>query len=395
MTTTERKLGVSIVLSVVSFAIAIGVGLYVYKFLWAALSPEEFSLWFIAFELSQFLLLLDLGFSHKFIASNGKKKTDFFSDRLNELRFVLLGAGGVAVMAFLVVSYFVTGWPESLRISFFLLAGSLLLNLAGYAETSVLRIQLRNNEIYLISIASQLCFMGILLFLPAPEGIRIGVAVIFRSAFVYIAQVVRVKRPYLPKWSMVNHFGGAVVAINLAYFILFMLDAAILGATVMAATSIAAILALRKYFDLLRAMWDSILPNLYVRFSMGNDSKIYYSAVLACASSYAIAVVFAGPIISIWLPGFLLDSTAFIGLGVSVFAVTLFRMTTLRAFYKNSLNWRAFLVGGVFVKILFSITLVVFNSNISYSYLIQGVILIFLVVFLGAQQKDGALGKPN
>ena len=374
-----RRLGTTVALSIFSFGTALGVGLYVYRFLWKNLAPNEFSTWFVIFELSQFLLLLDFGFTHKFIAHSKRMVLNESVEALNGLRFVLFVSAIAAAVGLLVITTFVETKNSYLNISFVCLSFSLFFNMLGYAETAALRVQQKNNEINIIAIASQVLFILLIFIYSYNASLAIGIAVLSRSFFVYAVQIFRVNQKYAPRWYKKNHFGGPVVVINLAYFILFMLDAALLNVSLISTAIIAVFLVVKKYFDLLRALWDSILPNFYTRFLEDNDSRTYYFIVVLCAGSYILSVLLATWIIPIWLGLFAVEFKLYLAVGLSFFGISIFRISTIRMYYKKNLNWKLIIGISIIVKLVFSAMIISEHSDTSHAYLVQGLLLMGLI----------------
>lgn len=388
MKEVESNLSKGIALSGASFAITIVVGLYVYKHLWIHLDQKEFYLWFLAFEVSQFLLLADLGFTHKFIVRAMNKPKEEVLKQLNELRFLMLMAATVTTGIFGCVVLWIGNSTNSLNWSLTCLGLSLFLTLVSYSETAALRAQSRNIEINIITIISQSIFVFALVFLPFPASISIGLAVFIRSALIYLLQLVRLRMTYAPRFGGLHYFGGEIVAINVSYFILFMLDTLFMGITVAAAAYLATILIVRKYFDLVRALWENLLPNLYVKFAEHN-TNIYPKLIALSFFSYGAAACLANQIIPIWLIGFSSELLTYLALGLSYWTLTFFRTSSLRQFYKNSLSWKSFVATAVIAKMIFLAIVFSFqeDAGIQAAYFAQGVFILACVYYINIKAQ--------
>jgi len=389
MTSDVRRLGSDALLSIFAFLFSVVIGLYVYRLLWGSLTSNEFSSWFLIFEISQFLLLFDFGFTHKFILECKDVNALGFKTKLNGLRFILLLAAVVASMALLSVVVIYGRNAERLQSSYIFLSLSIIFTLLSYAETAALRVGFRNKSISIITIISQAIFISILFFLSDNMPFAIGVAVFSRSAFVYLSQIYVLGQGYEPKWVKGSYFGGGAVAINFSYFILFMLDVAIFNMTVLDASDIAILLVVKKYFDMLRALWDNVLPNMYARFARGGGGGVYIILTVFCFLSYIIAAFMAGWIIPVWITGFAAGYSVYSAFCLSFFGVTLFRVVSLKMFYKEKLNWK-FMVGIVVaIKSVFTIILIFGQAKVNAAYLAQGVLLITTMITIDIKQSKG------
>lgn len=379
----KDKLAINVLLSTLSLGVSIGVGLYSYRYLWGGLSTKDFSTWFMMFEISQFLLLADMGFSHKFISKKIDPESKEFLDELNNLRLFLFTSGFVAAFIFGIVCFFYSQKIQYLIFSFILLGASLFVNILSYAETAALRVSTKNNEIYIISLFSQLLFMVIITgFSSKLAPLMIGCAVFFRSLTVFICQTLVLNKKYLPKYIKGNYFSISIVAINAAYFILFMLDIFIVGLTPINLGGVAILVSTRKYYDLVRTFWDSVLPNLYSRFLQKNDSKFYFATLFFCGLSFFCAVPIASVVLPIWLPNFKGDLKLNIALAISTFSISIFRLISIRMYYKKQLKWHFFLSFAVFIKIAFLLILMISIQDVYIAYFVQGILIIFFVLLI-------------
>ncbi|WP_284186356.1 hypothetical protein [Zoogloea oryzae] len=382
MSSDVKRFGVDALVSVCAFFLSVFIGLYVYRLLWSALSPDEFSAWFLVFEVSQFLLLLDLGFSHRFIADFKDGHAEGLVDRLNGLRCVLLLIGIVAfIVILLVVSFFGVG-SERLKTSYILLGLSIALTLSGYAETAALRVQRKNRQISFLAVFSQILFLCVLIFFKENIAFGVGVAVFVRAFVTFVSQVRLVQIPYRPIFHSSSYLGGEVVAINLAYFSLFMIDALLFGLSSIPAVVIAGLLVVKKYFDLLRSLWDNVLPNAYSRFGEGAADGLLKIIYWSCAVSYFFASACSGWLIPFWMEGFKSDPILSLSLGFSFFAVSLFRVFTLRMYYLGRARSRFALVVALSAKFVFALALIFHLLDVFAAYLVQGLIIMsFLYLY--------------
>jgi len=223
-----RKIHAGMVYSALSFLLSIAISFYIYKFLWSKIDRPLFVAWFAVFEISQFLLLLDLGFTHTFVRRYIKSPDVEIRQYLPDLRGTLILSGIVAAGLLLVLAAKIGSLTRLTVLPYSFLAASILLTLASYAETATLRIKLKFKELYLINIFSNLTF-AIYLCVGYPENAldRLALAILLRSALQLAAQNIVLRMGVAVRFRIISGGNFEVISLNSSYFLLFLFDVAI------------------------------------------------------------------------------------------------------------------------------------------------------------------------
>ena len=379
----QHRINIGMLFAGFSFLATIAIGLYSYRFLWINSDKNAFVAWLAIFEISQFLLLLDLGFTHKFIKTHIHSDDHTIKKALPELRGILLLVGAVAAGMLLALSITLNQLNIDLALPYILLSASVLLNIATYAETVALKIKQQFNIIYSINLVSNLVYAGILIFSTLEDPIlRLGFATIIRSSLQFSLQNYLLGMGFSLKFGREMKGSINVVGLNASYFCLFMLDSAILLKLGLAASTIALVIVLRKYYDLLRGFWDSILSVATIGFAQSTSRHHNILLRGAIAISYILAYLLSDWIISLWLHSDMLDSSLSIGIALSGFSLSMYRAESTRMYFQSKLNFSRLLLASLGIKMVFLLVIWKDGTFVSTAYSLQALLLIITIYFM-------------
>jgi hypothetical protein len=381
-----RKIHAGMVYSALSFLLSIAISFYIYKFLWSKIDRPLFVAWFAVFEISQFLLLLDLGFTHTFVRRYIKSPDVEIRQYLPDLRGTLILSGIVAAGLLLVLAAKIGSLTRLTVLPYSFLAASILLTLASYAETATLRIKLKFKELYLINIFSNLTF-AIYLCVGYPENAldRLALAILLRSALQLAAQNIVLRMGVAVRFRIISGGNFEVISLNSSYFLLFLFDVAILKLAGISTTAIALVIILRKYYDALRGLWESMLNVAAIDFAhLSSQSRAWRLRAIVIAS-FCSALILSGHIIQIWLGPTEIRPSLNIAIATSTLMLTIFRLDGTRLFFQHRLNAYWPLATSVVIKSTFLALVLNEIIGLAQLYFIQALMLVgaTLIVSLG------------
>ena len=365
----------------ISFFFTIFIGFYSYRYLWENLSPSQFSGWIALFEFSQFLLLLDIGFTQGYIKKHAKTNVVDALQDLPNLRGTMFFMGAIASVFLLLIAVISNAYDSIGFFPVFLLSISVLLTLLCYADTAMLRLKEQFKGVYIINIVGNSAYLIILLFLPMSSAIYcIAIANLVRVLILFFLQNKLLNSGFSIRFKESVNPNGNVVILNASYFLLFMLDVIIMTAMKVPAPVIASVIILKKYYDTLRGLFDSNLSVLSVYFAKLEDSKRDILIFTFIFISFVLAFCFSGLIINVWL-GENFGGYSLLSLSIcfSSLALVFFRVDSSKSFFQGGTSMIKFGCLSVITKILFFVLLLSPNVSVSSVYALQGFVLLFFL----------------
>lgn len=364
-----------VLLSMAAFAISLLISFYTYSFLWRTADRELFGLWMAVFEFSQFLLLLDLGFTHSFIKNNINNGRESFLADLPRLRGSLLLMSLLASFIIAASVIQMDGVNVGIGVApYVFLVLSIALTLIGYADTAALRLMQQFKKIYAINIMSNLLFFAFLHSDYIDNVVnRLAVATFLRSLFSYTLQNIALGAGLKLSWPNQLSAGAAVVGLNASYFVYFMLDGFIMASMGVSLLVVASSIVLKKYFDALRGMWDSSLSVFSIAFAKVGDRRRDWYIRFILVASFLCAWLFSPVIIQIWLGDSSTDPWLTSGICVSVMFLSLYRVETTRLYFQGRLGLFLPIIIAVVIKVVFAFLIFIRDFEIGSIYMIQGV----------------------
>ncbi len=379
----QKKINLGMLYAGISFFVSIVIGFYTYRFLWINSDNNAFVAWLAIFEISQFLLLLDLGFTHNFIKNHIHSGDDVIRRALPELRGMLIVVAMAASGILLCISITLNHLTYGLVFPYALLSLSVLLTIVTYAETVVLKIKHKFNAIYTISILSNLVY-AIVLISGISENVinTLSIATIIRSVIQFAAQNRVLAMDFTVKFSKRMQGSMNVIGLNASYFTLFMLDAAILIKSGLPAATIAAVIILRKYFDTLRGFWDSILSVASIGFAKSQNRRRDLLLCGVVTISYILAFFAANSLITLWLRAAPIDVWLSFGVGVSGLALSIYRIESTRLYFQSRLNFLGLLVISLLIKLAYLVSIANHLTDAGGAYVLQAIEMFGVVFFM-------------
>ncbi len=379
----NRAISLGAAVAALAFLFSILISFYSYRFLWVHADRGAFAAWLSVYELAQFLLLLDIGFTHSFIKKNIDSDWCEVIRELPALRGALFLVAMIAAVVVCICAYKV-GEPANVGVSsYFYLSLSIVFTLVGYADTAALRLRNKFLNIYLINIFSNLIFM-IFLHLSIVVDVveRLAIATLIRSFLQYGLQnfVLGVGL----RISLPNQFTGSleVVSLNASYFLLFLIDAFVMAALGVPLAVVASVIILKKYYDALRGLWDSTLGVLAVAFAKIDDERRNWIIRLLVVASYVCAWFFSSIIIQLWLGNRIVDPQLSAGVCVFAISLTLYRVETTRLYFQGKLGFVKPILAAIGIKLMFVGLIFASILDLKGIYLLQGILIIMTVVFM-------------
>lgn len=372
----RNKIGLGVCLSISAFILSLVISYYSYSFLWRTADRELFAIWMVVFEFSQFLLLLDVGFTHSFIKKNVNADGVCLIEQLPQLRGALCLVGLLAAVV-VTTGGFWTGGQKIGSAPYFFLAISIGLTLISYADTAVLRIMQQFKWIYAINIFGNIVFF-IFLSLGWIDDVidRLAVATFLRSLISYACQSIIVGAGFSIAWPKNIKGSAEVVGLNASYFFLFMLDGFILATMGVPLVVVASVIVLRKYFDALRGLWDAALSVISIAFARANHKARDWAIRCLVVSSFFCAWLSSSAIIELWLGKRDVDDFLAMAVCVSVMALTLFRVETTRLYYQGGFGMALPIIFALIIKGVFSFSLYMNYFGVAVIYLLQAGLLL-------------------
>jgi hypothetical protein len=383
-----RKLLKGISLSFLSLGISIISTLIVYRSLWNNGNSSAFSSWISIFELAQFFLLADIGFTHKYIRDREKNYL-----KLALLRGRLLLVGLLAGLILLLLSFSSSSLSNIGLMPIVSLSLSTFITLYSYADAAELRSQERYSIAYPLQIISQLAFIIITFILTNRDPIfSISIAIITRSAILSIGQFTFLRKNYAIKFSSKNSIDITVLAFNGGYFILFLLDGLIMVWANVPSYLTATTLIIRKYFDIIRGFSDSALQVFSNKFSKEKTNPthaIYFFIILLFVYSIGFFLAKIG-LIKFWISSDIsVTDTALLILALNGFSISAYRWMSSIEYFNNSKKINYFFFFAIIAKLSFCAT-VFYNEHYLYiAYGVQsGIAISLITLYLYKKNKS-------
>lgn len=378
-----KKINIGLIYSLISFSISVGISFYTYKYLWDKVDPKLLVGWFALFEISQFLLLMDLGFTHSFIRKNKNSADSDLKIELEELRGILAVSGFIATSSLLLIAFGLNIINSNDAIPQLMLALSVFVTLVSYAETALLRIKLRFKEIHIINILTNIIFIIYLIWGYGESYLdRLGYATFARSIIQMAAQKLILKTDYKIKVKKIKEINTDVISLNIGFFCLFLFDMALLAKTTYAIDILAILLVLRKYYDALRGLWDSLTSVLSIEFSQQMQSSRTWWLRCIVIASFAASFVFSEWIIGKWVNVYEINCQMNLAISTSAAAIVLFRMESMRSYFEYRLKKMQYLIGCLVVKVIFAILALNSIFTLPELYYLQAALLTIGVILM-------------
>jgi len=150
-------------------------------------------------------------------------------------------------------------------------------------------------------------------------------------------------------------------------------------------TAIALVIILRKYYDALRGLWESMLNVAAIDFAhLSSQSRAWRLRAIVIAS-FCSALILSGHIIQIWLGPTEIRPSLNIAIATSTLMLTIFRLDGTRLFFQHRLNAYWPLATSVVIKSTFLALVLNEIIGLAQLYFIQALMLVgaTLIVSLG------------
>lgn len=365
---------INIILSFIYYFIMMMVGVFTYKYLWGNVSEEAFKYWVIIFELSLILMLMDFGFTQKYIKNSIYNKQSK-SIELGDLRGVLIKYG---VLIFLILFFY--SWIVGIYkyISYFdllLIFLSFFINFISYAETANLKVKEKLVKINIAQLVSTFFFIMPILFLNFDPITNISIGMLLRSLTLYIIQI---EDYYFSLKGFIKPDFDAV-QVNMSYFLLFTIDLLVLDFLKVDTYYLVILGVYLKYFNVVRGVMDIV--NNYLFLYINNWRFMVFSLVFTI-----LGYIFLGLVCDYILAYFFNDFSSFqyfsLILCVNFILINFYRIYTNKIYYtNNSFYFNRVILAIVFLKILFFSLM--YNTNSLYvSYTFQCLLLMVLLFII-------------
>lgn len=383
---SKFKLG--IVYSNFSFFVTILIGIFSYKYLWNILEPDVFNSWIALFEFSLFLLLLDLGFTHSFIKKYSGvdclDKVNFEKDILH-MRYSLFKMAFFSLVLILILGV-TLNISEKLGGGPVLILGiSVFLTLISYADTAVLKINEKFNIIYIINIISNIVYLSLLFVFPESWGVWMVVVCVFiRSLLIYLLQSLYTPFSFrLKKYKQdIKTEYHQVFFLNSSYFIYFAFDAILLINLSISPVVLSILIVYKKYYDLLRGFFDSMLSVIIVYFSKFNSKSLNISVFFTffVIIAYLLSFLLSEYLLKFWFDDFLSNLLLSLSVCFSTLSIVLYRYFSNKLYFTTKNNLIYLLICSVLVKSIF-VLYYLFCGNLASAYIVQA-LFVFLICFI-------------
>lgn len=383
---SKFKLG--IVYSNFSFFVTILIGIFSYKYLWSILEPNVFNSWIALFEFSLFLLLLDLGFTHTFIKKYSGvdylDKVDFEKDILH-MRYLLFKMACFSLVIIIILGVTLNISEELGSGPVFILGISVFLTLISYADTAVLKINEKFNTIYIINIISNIVYLSLLFVFPKIWGVWVVVVCVFiRSLLIYLLQSLYTPFSFrLKKYKQnIKTEYHQVFFLNSSYFIYFAFDAILLINLSISPVVLSILIVYKKYYDLLRGFFDSMLSVIIVYFSKFNrkgfNISVFFTFFVVIA--YLLSFLFSDYLLEFWFDDFLSNLLLSLSVCFSTLSIVLYRYFSNKLYFTTKNNLIYLLICSVLIKSAF-VLYYLFSNSLASAYIMQA-LFVFLICFI-------------
>lgn len=378
MSTRFIRINRALLLSALSFFVAILVSFFSYRYLWQFTDKRTLALWFSIYEAAQLFLLLDAGFTYGFIRRNKESNDDRLVEQLPVLRGQLVVCGAVAGIGVMLASCFLVEPDEIFPYMF--LSFSILITLLSYAETAALRVREKFTLVYTVNILSAGLFVLVLVLAPFNAITNIAVATLARSLSQYLMQIFLGGLGYRLGVPALDSSGVNVFFLNFSYFIFFIFDGFFLVWLNFSSALVAMVIVNKKIYDVFRGLCDSLLQVLSIGYAKTIDPIRDFYVVLFVLCGYIVSIAASKTLLELWLGEVSYNLYLSLGLGVSALALTIYRNYTSRVYFQGYSGYKLILISAVTVKVIFFGMLYFFGEDfISAAYLVQA-ILIFVII---------------
>lgn len=366
-------LKINLILSLIYYFLMMVIGIFTYKYLWGNVSDDAIKYWMILFELSLILMLMDFGFTQKYIKDNlyGAEKEEY--SNLGGLRLTLLcyGAIIVSILAFYCIVnkvYFYISLNNLILICL-----SFFINFLAYAETANLKVKNKFFKINVAQLGGAAFYILILIFFNKDYITNVSFAMLFRSIVLYVLQI---ENFYL-KFNLILRPDFEAVKLNLSYFLFFSIDLIVLDFLNFSTLSLVVLGVYLKYFNIIRGIMDVL--NNYVFLNLNNSLFVKFSQ-----TSSVLIYIFFGIICDFLLTTYIGDfnkiSSLSLILSLNFLMFNFYRVKSNFLYYKvSTYKFNKVFLGVILIKILF-LSSFYFIGNLNFSYLIQ-LILIGILMY--------------
>lgn len=355
------------------------IGVIVYKLLWENAPNIEFNRWVGVFELAVLFLLLNLGFTHKFmkVHINGKIDTNFIND-YQKLSFTLLCMGmlgflGTFILAISAHNPFI----PSLGLGF-----SILINLISYADTVVLKIKENFTIISKANIFSNLLYvLFILLFKNYNIIYIIAIGICLRSITCFLILRYKCLSLYNIHFNLqrkLQNIDLSIIWFNLSYFTLFIFDVYLLNVLGFATIIIAQLIVYKKYYETLRGFFENILNIIMVKVAKDNNttSIIFYILV---GLGFIISYLLSYFILPLWFKEFAVEKTFNCILMINSLLIFIYRVHFTSFYFNRNINFLRIFLIVIVLKGIFIFLTVTNLINLKLFFLLQAFMIMLLV----------------
>ena len=369
---------IGVALSLLATATSLLGTLYVYRILWTGVSASEFALWFTFIELSQLFLLADVGFTQDFIRKVLQGREDF-DRQLASVRGKLYIVGIVSAVLLAGILFATNPEPGIPLFGLALIVISTLFTLLSYAETAALRGKERFLEVYIVNILGSVVFILVIIFFNGIPLLAIAWATFARAALQFGLQIVILRGSYKIVFDTIPIPSRSVLAYNVPYMFLFLLDGVFLFKTGVDSGLIASVLLVKKIFDTLRGFVEAALQVVSIRMSKGSANHSLVGYHFSVGLAYVSTVLFFPVLASIWVGAEDMSWAVIISIAFSSAMIAFFRVSTSQWFFTDNLLIYRTVWIVLATKLGFLATLIIMPSVPALAYLLQGAVLLLLL----------------
>lgn len=364
---------------VVNSLVMLFIGVIVYKLLWENASNIDFNRWVGVFELGVLFLLLDLGFTHKFmkIYINGKIDSNFLKD-YQKLSFTLLCMG---ILGF-VGTFILAVSAHNPLIPSLGLSLSILINLMSYPDTVVLKIKEDFEIISKANIISNILYLlFVLLFKNYNIIYIIGFGIFLRSITCFLMLRYNCLSLYNIHFNLqrkLQNIDFSIIWFNLSYFSLFIFDVYLLNILGFASVIIAQLIVYKKYYETLRGFFENILNVIMVKVAKeaDNSSILFYIIV---SLGFFISFLLSYFILPLWFKEFAVDKMFNCIMMIYSLLILIYRVHFTSFYFNRNINFfRIFLII-IALKGIFIVLTITHSISLKIFFLLQALMIMLFV----------------
>ena len=362
---------INVFLSVLYYLATMIVGIFTYKYLWGNVSDHALKYWMILFEFSIVLMLMDFGFTQKFLKNN-LYGDGSIKESLSDLRITLVIYGFILISILFFYIYF-NGVYEYIDVfSLVLICLSFFFNFISYAETANLKYSNSLLRINFAQMGGLLFYVLIIFNLDLDFILNVSLAMFFRSLLLYLIQI----KNFSIKFNYILRPDFDAVKLNFSYFMFFSIDLVVFEAIGLSLFSMVVLGLYLKYFNIIRGGVDVINNYVFLRLNNINYIGIYYALLVV---GYLLLGFICNYILGLYFDDF--KGVEYLPLLISInfLAIGIYRLKSNIIYYKNpKVNFTSIIIKVLAVKLVFFVSYMLLGDYFI-SYIIQFILITLLI----------------